>query len=272
VEADVNGNGPLARSLDDLELALDVVAGPLPAEAAGWRLELGTGLLPGDVGALRVGTVFGEGAEVVPLAADVRAALDGFAGRLADAGARVEAIDLPVPLAEGLRSWQELVLPVIGTGLPDDAFAAFAELDALEGDDPMLVAGRSLAGRYRSWARADSRRQHQRVAWAECFEQVDLVLAPVMPTAAFPHDVERPMTDRVLDVDGAPVPHLVAMAWCGAIGSVLLPVVTLPTGPTPEGLPVGVQVIGPFLSDRRLLRLAGLVDRAAGPGFTPPPV
>ena len=272
VEADVNCNGPLARSLDDLELVLDVVAGPLPADAAGWRLELGTGPIPGGVDGLRVGTVFGEGSEVVPVAADVRAALDGFAGRLADAGARVEAIELPVPLGDGLRSWQELVLPIIGTGLPDDAFAAFAELDALEGDDPMLVAGRSLAGRYRSWARADNRRQHQRVAWAECFERFDVVLAPVMPTAAFPHDVERPMTDRVLDVDGTPVSHLVAMAWCGAVGSVLLPVVTLPTGPTPDGLPVGVQVIGPFLSDRRLLRLAGLLDRAAGPGFTPPPV
>jgi amidase len=272
VEADVNANGPLARSLDDLELVLDVVAGPLPAEAAGWHLELGTGAIPDGVDELRVGTVFGQGADLVPLAADVRAALDGFAGRLADAGARVESIDLPVPLGDGLRSWQELVLPIIGTGLPDDAFAAFAELDALEGDDPMLVAGRSLAGRYRSWARANNRRQHQRAAWADCFERVDVVLAPVMPTAAFPHDVERPMTDRVLDVDGTPVSHLVAMAWCGAVGSVLLPVVTLPTGPTPDGLPVGVQVIGPFLSDRRLLRLAGLLDRAAGPGFTPPPV
>ena len=98
-----------------------------------------------------------------------------------------------------------------------------------------------------------------------------MVLAPVMPTAAFPHDVDRPITERILDVDGTPVAHLVAMAWCGAVGSVLLPVVTLPTGPTPDGLPVGIQVIGPFLSDRRLLRMARLVDDAAGPGFTPPP-
>jgi Asp-tRNA(Asn)/Glu-tRNA(Gln) amidotransferase A subunit family amidase len=37
------------------------------------------------------------------------------------------------------------------------------------------------------------------------------------------------------------------------------------------GLPVGIQVIGPFLSDLRLLRIAGLLDAAGGPGFTPPP-
>ena len=271
VEADVNCNGPLARSLEDLALALDVVAGPLPEDAIGWHLRLDAGPTIADVGQLRVATVFHEGADVLPLAGDVRANLNGFAGRLAGAGARVEEVPLPVPLADGLRSWQELVLPIVGMGLPDEAYASFAELDAVPGDDPMLVAGRALAGRYRTWARANGLRQRQRAAWAACFERYDVVLAPVMPTAAFPHDVDRPMTERILDVDGTPVAHLVAMAWCGAVGSVLLPVVTLPTGPTPDGLPVGIQVIGPFLSDRRLLRIAGLVDEAAGPGFTPPP-
>jgi len=52
---------------------------------------------------------------------------------------------------------------------------------------------------------------------------------------------------------------------------VLLPVVTVPAGVTADGLPAGVQVVGPFLSDLRLLRLAELIDAAAGPGFTPPP-
>jgi amidase len=271
VEADVNCNGPLARSLDDLELALDVVAGPLPEDAGGWHLALDEGPAIGDVSALRVATVFDEGTEVLPLASDLRAGLERFASRLADAGARVDRIPLPVPLAEGLHSWQELVLPIIGMGLPEEAFTSFAELEAVPGDDPMLVAGRALAGRYRTWARANGRRQHHRAAWAACFEQYDVVLAPVMPTAAFPHDVDRPLMERFIDVDGTPVSHLVAMAWCGAVGSVLLPVVTLPTGPTPDGLPVGVQVIGPFLGDRRLLRMAALLDVAAGPGFTAPP-
>ena len=272
VESDVNCNGPLARSLDDLELALDVVAGPLPEDAPGWHLRLDEGPAIEDISDLRVATVFHEGTDVVPLASDLRSGLEGYAARLADAGARVEAITLPVPLAEGLLSWQELVLPIIGLGLPEDAFASFAELDAVPGDDPMLVAGRALAGRYRTWARANARRQRQRAAWAACFEHWDVVLAPVMPTTAFPHDVERPMLERHIDVDGTPVSHLVAMAWCGAVGSVLLPVVALPTGLSPEGLPVGVQAIGPFLGDRRLLRVAGLLDAAAGPGFTPPPL
>ena len=271
VETDVNCGGPLARSLEDLRTALGVIAGPVPEDAVAWRLELAAGPAVGDVTAVRVATVFSEGSDLLPVARDVRARLDAFASRIADAGAQVDAVALPVPLADGLRSWQELVLPIIGAGLPDEDFAALAELEAVSGDDPMLNAGRALASRYRSWARANGIRQRQRAAWAKLFQQHDVVLAPVMPTTAFPHDTARPITDRVVGVDGIAVPHLRAMAWCGAIGSVLLPVVTLPTGLTPEGLPVGIQVIGPFLSDLRLLKIAALLQIAAGTAFTNPP-
>jgi amidase len=253
-------------------LGLRVVAGPVPEDAAGWRLELDEGPAIDDVGTLRIATFFREGSDLLPVAGDVLANLDAFARRLADAGARVDAVALPVALADGLRSWQELVLPIIGTGLPEDAFAEFTGLETLAGDDPMIVAGRALTSRYRTWARANGLRQHQREAWARLFGHYDVVLAPVMPSAAFPHDTDRPLTDRVLDIDGAAVPHLIAMAWCGAVGSVLLPVVTLPTGLNAGGLPVGVQVIGPFLSDLRLLRMAAVLDAAGGPGFAPPPI
>jgi amidase len=271
VEADVNCNGPLARSISDLRTALGILAGPVPEDAAAWHLELDAGPEIGDATALRVATVFAAGSDVLPVARDVRARLEAFSDGVANAGARVDDVPLPVSLADGLRSWQDLVLPIIGIGLPDAEYAAFAELDAVPGDEPSLTAGRALASRYRSWAHANQIRQRQRAAWAALFQRYDVVLAPVMPTAAFPHDTQRPITDRVLDVDGVAVPHLVAMAWCGAIGSVLLPVVTLPAGLTPAGLPVGIQVIGPFLSDLRLLRIAELLGAAAGTAFIPPP-
>src|SRR6202046_3065340 len=271
VETDVNCAGPLARSLEDLRTALTIVAGPLPEDAPAWHLRLDPGPEIGAVTNVRVATVFAEGSDLLPVSGDVRARLEAFAGRLAGAGVQVDAVPLPVPLADGLRSWQELVLPIIGTGLSDEDFAAFAELESVPGDEPMLTAGRALAGRYRAWAHANANRQSQRAAWASLFQRYDVVLAPVMPTTAFPHDTERPLTDRVLDVDGTAVPHLIAMAWCGAIGPVLLPVVTLPIGLSSAALPVGVQVIGPFLSDLRLLQIAELLQAAAGTAFIPPP-
>ena len=272
VEVDVNSGGPIARSLTDLRIALQVVAGPLPEEAAGWRLELDPGPAVSNPTTLRVATVFQEGSDLLPLTADVRACLDAFADRLTGAGVQVEAVPLPVSLADGFRTWIDLVAPIVATGLSDEDFTAMAALETVPGDDPLTAMGRALTSRFRSWLRASDLREHQRAAWADLFERYDAVLAPVMPTAAFPHDTVRPMAERTLDVDGHAIPHLVAAAWCGAVGAMLLPVVVMPIGPGQAGLPVGLQVIGPFLSDLRLLRIAGLLEAAAGSGFTAPPL
>ncbi len=244
----------------------------MPEDAAGWRLALDEGPPVSGPAGLRIATVFADGSDVVPIAADVRACLDRFASRLASAGAQVDPVPLPVPLADGFRTWRDLTLPIIGAGLPDPEYAAFAGLEQDPGDDPETQMLQAMASRYRSVMRATQIRQRQRAAWADFFERYDVVLAPVMPTAAFPHDTDRAMTDRLLDVDGQAIPHFMAAAWCCAVGSALLPVVTLPVGPGQAGLPIGVQVIGPFLSDLRLLRVAEVLDAAAGPGFTAPPL
>ena len=272
VTVDVGVAGPIGRSVADLRTALQVMAGPLPEDAPGWRLQLDAGPPVGSASELRVATVFADGGEVVPLARDVRACLDAFADKVADAGAQVDAIPLPVGLADGFATWRDLTLPTIGLGLPDAEYARLAAAGAAPGDDAAAVIGRAMTSSYRDWMRAVEERQRQRRAWAELFSRYDAVLAPVMPTAAFPHDTERPMADRLLDIDGVAVPHFLAAAWCGAIGAAQLPAVALPAGPNQAGLPVGIQVIGPFLSDLRLLRIAEVLEAAAGPGFTAPPL
>jgi amidase len=270
ITPDVGVAGPIARSVGDLRTALGVLAGPLPEDAPGWRLHLNPGPELRSVSGLRVAIVFGEGADVVPIARDVRALLDGFATRLSAAGAAVEEARLPVSLADGLATWRAVTNPTIGAGLPDPVYARFAALENVPGDDPMQRMGRAMASRFRDVQIATDRRQHQRVAWAEFFGGYDVVLAPVMPVAAFPHDTDRPIAERTLDIDGVAVPHHLAAAWVCAIGVMLLPVVTLPIGLTEAELPAGVQVAGPFLSDVWLLRVAELLDSAAGPGFTAP--
>jgi amidase len=272
VTVDVGVAGPIARSLADLRTEFGIVAGPLPEDAAAWRLEFDSGSDLTSATELRIATVFDEGAGLAPIGADVRANLDRFAAKLAAAGAVVDSVPLPVPLADGLRSWIDIVSPVFAAGLSDDDFEAATALELVPGDDLETVMGRAMVGRFRSWLRATDVRQHQRAAWAELFERYDVVLAPVMPTAAFPHDTDRSLPERRIDVDGRDVPHTEASAWLCAIGAMLLPVVVLPTGPGGRGLPVGVQVIGPFLSDVRLLRISELLEAAAGTQFTPPPL
>jgi amidase len=270
--ADVGVAGPIARSVADLRTALGVLAGPLPEDAAAWRLDFDPGTDLTDVSQLRIASLLGEGSEVLPIARDARASLDNFTSRLSAAGVRIDQPRLPVALADGLATWRDVTMPILGAGMPDAEFATFAALEHVPGDDPVLMTGRAMASRHRLVLAATERRQQQRMAWAEFFRHYDAALAPVMPVAAFPHDTERALEERLIDVDGVPISHQTAAAWLCAIGVMLLPVVTLPSGLTTTGLPVGVQVIGPFLSDLRLLRIAELLDVAGGAGFHPPPL
>jgi amidase len=269
---DVGVAGPMARSVTDLRAAFDVLAGPLPEDAAGWRLDLDAGRPIGSVSELRVATVFGDGTDLVPLAADVSDSLADFAARLSDAGAAVEAVRLPVPLADALRTWRDVTMPILAMGLPDDEFASLATLQGAPGDDEVTSIGRAMTSRFRDAMRATQTRQVQREAWAGFFNRYDVVLAPALPTVAILHDTDRPPPERMIDIGGIPVPHYRAAAWFCALGVMLMPIVALPVGLSQAGLPVGVQVIGPFLSDLRLLRIAELLDSAAGAGFTPPPL
>jgi amidase len=266
VEADVNVGGPMARSVDDLRLALDVIAGPLREEAVGWRLTLPDEPEPTSLHDLRLAITLDD--PDYPVSRDVRDALRGLADALTDAGAVVDEVPPPVSIADGAETWFDLVLPQMGVALPDDVYDAFASVTPVPGDPASMGMAR-LTARFRDRARAVQRRHEQRRAWAAWFEVHDALVAPILQVPAFPHDhVDIPM--RSIEIDGTERPGMDLVAWAGAIGVVLLPSVVVPAGMTAAGLPVGTQIVGPYLHDRRLLRIAGLVDEV-GPGFRPPP-
>ena len=96
-----------------------------------------------------------------------------------------------------------------------------------------------------------------------CSDEFDVVLCPAMPTAAFPHD-HSPQRDRQLDVDGKQVPYLDQIVWASMATLTGLPATAAPIGRIPEGLPIGVQIIGPYLEDRTPITFAGLIEREFG--------
>ena len=230
----------MGRSAADLALGLDVLAGPAGDDAVAWRLELPPPRNGGRVEGLRVATWFD--APAPPLAADVRAALDRAASALADAGAEVTAVPAPVPLDDLLASWEQLVLPIATAGLPEDVFATIvqaADAPVVEDEPAAMRSLRAIALRHRDWLRADDRRQHHRRRFAELFERHDVLLAPVMPTAAPPHGDSQDITSRQVDVDGEMRPALDGLDWNGGIGTLLLPVAVPPIGRHARGAPGG---------------------------------
>jgi len=124
--------------------------------------------------------------------------------------------------------------------------------------------------RHRDWLSANEARQHVRARMAEFFQEFDLLLMPVNPLPAIPHDPSEPMLARRLRIGGAEASYLELFRWIALATLALLPATAAPVGRTPEGLPVGIQIVGPYLEDRSCLELAARLEEVLG-GFVPPP-
>ena len=266
--------GPMARSAADLSLLLDVIAGPDPLEAGkGYQLALPPPR-HGELKEFRVLLIDTD--PVLPTDAAVRAAIEKLAANLGKAGVdgrRGRARYCPIsPPRRGsicgccCRSSRRSFQPEIYAG----AQAAAAKLAA---DDSSLAAERlrGIALSHRDWVMADGGRARLRAQWRELFKSFDAVICPIMPTPAYPHDHSPDQEQRHIRIDGKNYPYPDQLAWPGIATLPGLPATAIPIGLSPEGLPVGVQIVGPWLEDRTPLKLAELIEREFG-GFVPPPM
>ena len=139
-----------------------------------------------------------------------------------------------------------------------------------EGDNSLAAERlRGIALSHRDWQMANGGRTRLRAQWRELFKTFDAVICPVMPTAAYPHDHSPEQEKRRITIDGKEHVYPDQLAWPGIATLPGLPSTASPTGIAPDGLPVGGQIVGPWLEDRTPLRLAELIEREFG-GFVPP--
>jgi len=106
--------------------------------------------------------------------------------------------------------------------------------------------------------------------WADWFGEYDILLCPILPMLPFPHDHEGTLRERTVMINGQPRAQQETLAWTGLIGVAYLPSTVVPVGRAGD-LPVGVQVVGPYLEDRTSLFVAQELTRILG-GYTPPPL
>lgn len=261
--------GPMARSAADLELAMRVLAGPdeIDGAAGAPRLE-GLGR---PLSSLRVAVWAND--ERAPVSAEIAARVREVGGRLAAAGAEVDEQARPdFDPSQGHDTYLKLLWAALAVGLPDDQFRAqLTRAQALEsGDDgwnSRMVRAQTV--HHRDWMRLDEARTALRWAWHRFFQRYDVLLMPVMPVTAFPHD-HRPFSQRSLPVDGRPRPYFDCLFWAGLPTVAYLPSTAIPTGPGSDGLPIGVQIVGPAGGDLRTIELAQRLE-AMGCAFVPPP-
>ncbi len=271
-EYDLATIGPLARSADDLELALDVLAGPDTDRAVAWRLALPPPRRT-SLREYRVAAWLDDPA--CPVDAEVRGRLEATVAALRGAGVTVDERARPaVSLAEAARDYLALLYPILTSGMPPEewkAFTAYGAPLAPDDDGWMAQAIRFSMQLHRDWLRVNEVAAHHRARWAELFRDFDVLLCPVTSVVAPEHDQTQPVPLRTITVNGAKRPYLEQIVWTGAIGNMThLPVTVAPSGRAKGGLPVGVQIVGPFLEDRTTIDFARRLADVAG-GFEPPP-
>jgi amidase len=124
---------------------------------------------------------------------------------------------------------------------------------------------------HREWLATDAARLQLQQKWQELFREFDAVIYPAAAVPAFQHDHSEPFDARQLDIDGKLHPYADAcFIWADPASTCGLPATAVPIERTPTGLPIGVQIIGPYLEDRTTIALAGLIEREFD-GFVPPP-
>jgi aspartyl-tRNA(Asn)/glutamyl-tRNA(Gln) amidotransferase subunit A len=266
--------GPLTRSVHDAALVLEVIAGFDPRDSTSLEVPVPkyTEALVGDVTGLKIGLPheYFEGA----IEPDVKAALDKTIAALKDRGAEIIDISLP---------HTHLALAAYYIVAPAEASSNLARYDgirfgkAAQGAKDLLdlymksrgagfgteVKRRIMLGTYalRSgyydayYKKAQQVRALIKRDFDQAFQQVDVVLTPTTPTAAYRFGAKATPIDMYLGD--------VFTLSCNLAG---LPGISVPCGLSSEGLPIGAQLLGKPLDEATLLRTGHVIESLVGLG------
>ena len=269
-DADISVIGPLARGAADLDLALDVMAGPDKIDGVAWKLDLP--LCPArSLADLRIAVKLRD--PNCDVDAEYADKLQALVDAVAKCGAKVKEIEpkldtvrlhevyvLLLRAATSVRTSEEDVKRW-GQTLSEIGAAKEPYLD-------LMVRGNKLL--HRDWLKLNNERHGLRRAFAAFFVDWDVLLCPAAASAAWPHDQEGERWRRKIAVNGNPVASTDQLFWAGYASLVYLPATVGPAGFAKSGLPVGYQAIAASGRDKTATAFCRFIEKEIV-GFIPPP-
>ncbi len=257
-------DGPLTRTVRDAALALSVMVGPAADDDLTWPVDIGDllGAVTEQIDWSRLRVAVSEDLGWAPVESSVRAAFRVAVERLAADGARLAEASPDAPYPTPL--WNDIALP--------EGFASEGPLleewgDRLApGTREIIESGRAASAK--DYLDAQHRRVAHNERWSEFFLEYDVLLTPSMPLPAFGVDVTSPES-----IDGTPVDPFFD-DWCMlALPANLTgqPACSVPAGFDADGLPLGMQIMGPRWSDSTVLAVAAAHERVTPWGHHVPP-
>jgi len=251
--------GPMARTIGDVALLFTALSGQDPVDPVSPPVELRKPTLD-EIKRLPIGYFEDDG--LVPVTPDTRKAIQDAAQALRKQGVEVRPFRLK-GLEQARKLWELFFVrcgamfeePLV-RGHEDELSQVFRDFLARAHAAPPLTAEELL----NAWAEADIIRGKLLTQMQEFL----LLLCPVCSVPAFRHG------ERSWTIDGQQVEYLGAMCYSQWFNLLAAPAAVVPVGRSPEGLPIGVQVVGRPNQDEVVLKVASVIDCAFG--YVPPPI
>lgn len=262
--------GPMARSAKDLSLALSVLAGPDELlDGKGYRLHLPP---PRHERLEDYRVLVIDHHPLCPISSPVRTALSDLVARLRATGVQVTHYDKSMPDLQSITySYITHVAAQVSADKPAEVYENIRNTLATGTCDPAdfetLIAEATIIPHH-EWLMAGRQRTMLTKQWRELYQDYDVVLCPNMPTTAFAH-TQAEYAKRFINIDGIIKPYNRQFVWPSIATLFGLPATAAPIGQSPEGLPIGMQIIGDYLEDYTTIKFAELLASKWG-GFTPP--
>ncbi len=273
---DLVEGGPMARTASDLALLLGVIAGPAEREQNSWQLAMA----PAKIESLeqaRVGLWLAD-----PLSPIEQELTDGYqqlARKLESQGALVsQARHNLLNLTHILPPYFNLLGSLLSPSLNKSQRRQMRWIARLEKWLHLFGPVTAHIGEYGrganqpvyEWMAWSETREKMRAQITALFEEFDVLLTPITPTAAIPHDHSKPVFKRQITVAGKPRAYMDQFCWIALATLLGLPATSVPIGRTRNGLPFNVQVIGAPGMDLTTIRFAELLERQGLAGFQAP--
>ena len=254
--------GPLARHPKDLELALDMTVGLDGAARQAMQISL-QGPRFDTAQGLRVGLWPSDAACDVDNT--FSAAIEEAGKVLEKQGAQVTTVSPDFDKAQYFETYMLRLSAIIGSDMPQSVFNAMQQIvEGAAADDRSLkvIQARGFTLSHAEWLRLNVRRSRYDAAWQELFVKVDVVLCPVTPSTAMAHDHNPDFHARRINVNGDERPYFDNFFWAGVATLCGLPSTVVPLGRHENGLPFGMQVIGPAFEDKTPLAVAKMLEQS----------
>lgn len=259
--------GPLARDAEDLKIALEIIGGPDPedAKAYKWTLPPARETRLSDY---RLGYVLDHPA--CPVSSDVKHVIKTAVKALNE---RVDALEEGWPPdvnpVEQYTTYRFLLASTAAQNLKDDEYEEMRRQAQDQDGSYGPIIAKAWTAPHKHHQAADRERMAARALWQKYFKTHDAFLLPVSFLPAFPHDQSLPFWNRMLPTSEGPRRYEDLLFWMSFATLTGLPATVAPVGRTKDGLPVGIQIIGPYLEDATPIDVAAKMAELIG-GYRPP--